>query len=259
MKVLSAILAIAYRDLIRYLNDRARIAFSFVFPAIFIVLQGGALQANLGGKVGFNFLLFTFTGVVGQNLFQSTASGIISLIEDRENNYTQELFVAPIPRWAILIGKILGESFVSMSLLVSVILIGVLMQLPIDWFAFSKVLLLALPVCIFGGAFGLLIMGNLGSQRSANQVFPFVMFPQFFLSGAFFPVLSLPLPLLILSRIAPMTYAVDLMRGVYFAGKPEYSQVVLFPTWLSASVIVFMSIAFISIGTFMFTKNEKER
>lgn len=259
MKIITAILAIAYRDLMRYVNDKTRVAFSFVFPMIFIVLQGSALQSNLGENVGFNFLIFTFTGVVGQNLFQSTASGIISLIEDRENNYSQELFVAPVPRWGILFGKILGESLVSLTLLISIVIIGIVMRLPIDWVGFSRMLLVALPVCLFGGAFGLLVMGNLGNQRSANQVFPFIMFPQFFLSGAFFPVVNLPLPLLILSRIAPMTYAVDLMRSTYYLGSTTYDKVVLFSPWVSGGVILFMGLLFLAFGTWSYSRNEKNK
>ncbi len=48
---------------------------------------------------------------------------------------------------------------------------------------------------MFGGAFGLLVLSNLGSQRAANQIFPFVMLPQFFLAGVFNPINNLP-PLL---------------------------------------------------------------
>jgi hypothetical protein len=50
------------------------------------------------------------------------------------------------------------------------------------------------------------------SQRQANQYLPVVMLPQFFLAGVFNPVMNLPLPLEILSKLSPMRYAVDVMR-----------------------------------------------
>ncbi|HEX6351230.1 MAG TPA: ABC transporter permease, partial [Candidatus Dormibacteraeota bacterium] len=98
MKELHAVLAIASRDVLKLMRDRARLVFSFIFPIIFIGLMGGTLQANLGRAAGFNFIGFIFTGVLAMTLFQSTAQGLISLLEDRENDFAQEMFVAPVSR-----------------------------------------------------------------------------------------------------------------------------------------------------------------
>jgi ABC-2 type transport system permease protein len=102
---LSAILTIASRDLLKLLRDRTRLVFTLVFPFIFIVLMGGTLQGNLGRAAGFNFIGFIFTGVLGMTLFQSAAQGLISLIEDRETDFSQEMFVSPISRYSIVFGK----------------------------------------------------------------------------------------------------------------------------------------------------------
>jgi ABC-2 type transport system permease protein len=58
-------------------------------------------------------MTFVFLGVLAQTMFQSTASGIISMIEDRQNNFAQALFITPISRYTLLIGKVLGELGVS--------------------------------------------------------------------------------------------------------------------------------------------------
>src|SRR3989344_6578730 len=110
---LNAIVAIAARDITKLLRDRMRLVFSLLFPLIFIGILGASLQANLGTNLGYNLLTFTFIGVIAQTLFQSTASGLISLVTDRDSDFAQELFVAPISRYTILTGKILGESLVS--------------------------------------------------------------------------------------------------------------------------------------------------
>jgi len=111
----TAILAIASRDVRKLFRDRTRLAFTLVFPFLFIGLMGGTLQGNLGRAAGFNFVGFIFTGVLGMTLFQSAAQGLISLIEDRENDFSQEMFVAPISRYSIVSGKILGETIVSFT------------------------------------------------------------------------------------------------------------------------------------------------
>ena len=114
MTEVSAVLAISYRDLLKFLRDPARMVSTFVFPLIFIGALGGSLQATFGRAADFNLLEFTFTGVFAQTLFQTTAFGLISLIEDRESDFTQEVFVSPISRYTIVIGKIVGETLVAL-------------------------------------------------------------------------------------------------------------------------------------------------
>lgn len=256
---LNAILAIASRDLIKFLRDRGRIVATFIFPFVFIGLLGGSLQSNLGKDIGYNFLIFTFTGVLGQTLFQSTASGIISLIEDRENDFAQEIFVSPISRYSILLGKIIGESLVALVQMIGIILFGLLIGIRFSMPQLITLLPAMLIVCMFGGAFGVIVLANLSSQRLANQIFPFIIFPQFFLAGVFSPIKSLPFYLWILSRISPMTYAVDFIRGVFYMGMPEYDKVVLYNPLFNLAVIVVFFALFLSIGTVLFVRNERNR
>ncbi|HUP27325.1 MAG TPA: ABC transporter permease, partial [Chloroflexia bacterium] len=117
----------------------------------------------------------------------------------------------------------------------------------------------ALFVCLFGGAFGLVIMANLKSQRAANQIFPFIMLPQFFLAGAFAPIQILPWYLDLLSRIAPMRYAIDIVRGVFYLGRPEYSKVVLASPGYNLAVLAGLFLLFMGAGTILFTRGERNR
>jgi len=256
---MNAIIAIAFRDITKLLRDRARILASFIFPVIFIGVLGSSLQANLQENLPYNFLTFVFIGVIAQTLFQSTASGIISLVEDRQNDFAQELFVSPIPRWSILVGKILGETIVSFIQVSAVILFGILIGVPLIFPSLIKVLPLFPVVAFMGGAFGVLVMSTLTNQKTASQIFPFLIFPQFFLAGVFNPIKLLPAPILIASRLMPMTYAVDLIRSVYYAGSKEREFVVLFNTQTNLSVVLIMFAIFLSLGTYLFVKNEKDR
>jgi ABC-2 type transport system permease protein len=256
---LSAIVMLAYRDLIRFLKDRPRLLISFIFPVLFVGVLGGSLQSNLGSDIGFNFMAFVFTGVLGQTLFQSTASGIISLIEDRENNFSQEIFVSPISRYSIIVGKIFGESLVSFAQWIGIVLFGLLIGVP---FTFAQIMTLipaGIIVCLFGGAFGVLVLANLSGQRAANQIFPLIIFPQYFLAGVFNPIHHLPPLLLVLSRISPMTYALDFVRGIFYWGTPDYDKVVLFHPLLNLLVISVMFVLFLVVGTYLFMRNERNR
>jgi ABC-2 type transport system permease protein len=259
MKEVNAILTIAYRDLTKLLRDRARILATFIFPFLFVGILGTSLDANVGPSLGYNLMVYVFTGVLGQTLFQSTASGIISLIEDRANDFSQEIFVAPISRYSIIFGKILGETLVALMQLIGITVFGLIVGVP---FTVSQLLLLGpvmIACCLFGGAFGVMVLSNLGSERTANQIFPFIIFPQYFLSGIFSPVQNLPFFLDILSRLSPMRYAVDLVRGVYYWGTPEYSKTVLASPFYNLVIMGIAFFIFMVIGTYMFVRNERNR
>src|SRR3990167_1822705 len=185
---LNAVIMIAARDFTKLLRDKTRLLATFMFPIIFIGVLGGSLQASLGNSVGYNFLTFVFIGVLGQTLSQSTASGVISLIRDRENDFSQEMFVSPISRYSIIFGKLLGESLVELTQAVGIVLFGILFRVPISFVDLVELLPFALIACMLGGSFGLLVLANLSNPTAASQIFPFVIFPQFFLSGVFSPV-----------------------------------------------------------------------
>jgi ABC-2 type transport system permease protein len=259
MKTINSILVIAMRDLTKLFRDKIRIVMSLVFPLVFIGVLGNSLNSNLSVDVGYSLLVFVFIGSIGQNLFQSTASGIISLVEDRQNDFSQEMFIAPVSRYTIIFGKILGESMVAIVQLLGILLMGILFKIPFTPWQLLNLIPIVVVICLFGGAFGTLVMANLTDQKQANQIFPFIIFPQFFLAGVFSPIKNLPPVLMFLSRISPMTYAVDLVRSVYYWGRPEYSKVVLYSPVYNLTIIGILFAIMLIAGTLMFVRNERNR
>src|SRR5690348_4164035 len=114
MRELNKILALAQRDLMKFLRDRPRIVFSLVFPVVFLGVFGLTLNSGLGkANLGFNYIDYVFSGILLQTVFQSSFQGITSLLLDREKDFSMSIFVAPVSRYSIVLGKILGESLVS--------------------------------------------------------------------------------------------------------------------------------------------------
>ena len=256
MSELSGVLTLAHRDLIKLLRDRTRIIADFSFPLIFIGILGTTLQAGFGAASGINLMQYVFTGVLAQTIWQSGALGVISLIADREQDFSQEIFVSPISRYSIIFGKILGESLVAMPQGIAIIAFGMILGVPFTLGTLVAMIPILLLIAIYGGAFGVLILSRLDSQRQANQIFPFVMLPQFFLAGVFNPVMSLPLPLEILSKLSPMRYAVDVMRNIFY---PSGSGIALTDLWTNLAVIGVEFVVFMLIGTAGFVRAERNR
>jgi ABC-2 type transport system permease protein len=254
-----AILAIASRDVLKLVRDRARLIFSLVFPLIFVGLMGGTLQGNLGRAAGFNFVGFIFSGVLGMTLFQSSAQGLISLLEDRENDFSQEMFVSPVSRYSIVFGKVLGETVVSMIQAVPTIALALLLRVPLTPVQLGVLVPVCVLACLLGGSFGVALMGLLSSQRAAQQIVPFLIFPQFFLAGIFNPIKVLPWYLEPFSLISPLRYAVDLIRNVVYAGSSESSHVVLLDPITNLAVIALMFGLFLVVGTALFVRSETNR
>ncbi|MBI4672272.1 MAG: ABC transporter permease [Chloroflexi bacterium] len=259
MRNVNAVAAIAYRDFLKFLRDRARILSTFLFPLIFIGFLGGGMQATFGASSGYNFLDFIFTGVLAQTLWQSTAIGIISLLEDRQNDFSQEIFVSPISRYAIVFGKILGETLVALPQGLGIVLFGIILGVAMNPAQLLGLALTSLIASLYGGAFGMMLLGLMPSRRAADQLFPFVFLPQFFTAGVFVPIANLPLPLEIVSRLSPLRYAVDLTRGVFYWNMPQFQVVVLDPLWLNVAIMGSTFLLFMLVGTFLFMRAEQNR
>jgi ABC-2 type transport system permease protein len=256
---LSAVAVIAHRDFVKLLRDRLRLVSELTFPLVLVLLLGPALQSGFGAPGGLDLTAFVFTGVLAQTIWQSSTLGLVSLIADREEDFSQEIFVSPVSRYAIIAGKILGESLVALPTGVGIVVIGLLIGVPLSPLVLLGLIPVSLIVALSGGAFGLLILSNLSTQRQVNQIFPFVLLPQFFLAGVFNPIHDLPLPLAILSALSPMRYAVELMRNAVYGLQPDVAAPEITPLAINATVIGVTFVAFLVIGTALFVRAERNR
>ena len=259
MLELNAVAAIAARDLLKFARDPGRVVASVVFPFAMIFLLGGTLQLNLGHTVGFNFIAFTFTGFLGMTLFQSTAQGLTSLMDDRQNDFAQELFVSPVSRYSIVFGKVLGETSVAIAQVLPMVIFAIILRVPLTPAHVALLVPVALLSCFMGGAFGLLLLNTMSDSRTSNQIFNFVFLPQYFLAGLISPINILPWYLEALSLISPMRYVIDLTRGVVFSGSAEYSHVVLASPLTNVAVLALMFAVFMVLGTTLFVRRETNR
>jgi ABC-2 type transport system permease protein len=253
------VLAIAQRDVTKLFRDRARIFTDVLMPVVVFGLLGAMLNFSFGRAIGYDFLAYTLTGIFAQSLWQSATMGMIFLLEDRENDFSQEIFVSPISRYTIVIGKIVGESLVALpqglAALLFLILVGFRLH-PAQLLGLAGATAL---ICLLGGSFGLLVLGWLPNRRVATQIFGFLMIPQYFLAGVFNPVKGLPAWLDAIAHLAPLRYAVDLARNVFYAGRPEAADVITQPLWVDVLVIAVMLVVFLPLGTLLFVRAERNR
>jgi ABC-2 type transport system permease protein len=105
----------------------------------------------------------------------------------------------------------------------------------------------------------MIIIGLIKDKKTANLAVMLVTMPQMFLSGVIIPINNSSGVLLILNRLMPMTYCLDLVRAVVYAGNPEYSSVVMFDPTINFVAIVVLTTFCLIIGTFFFARSEKNK
>jgi ABC-2 type transport system permease protein len=255
----NATFAIAWREILRAVKAPSSLAIGILFPVLFIGILGGSIGQNMGAALPYAYLPFMLIGMIANTLYQNTIIGITNLVEERENDFTAELFVAPISRYAVLVGKMIGSGIAGMTSLVGVLLMIVIMQIPMNLGDLLRVLALAPVLALAGGSLGIIFIGFVHNPKTAAVGMPLLVFPQMFLSGALIPVAASSGILGFLAKIAPMTYSIDLARNIFYLGKPEYATAVLNPLWLDLGVTVALFLVFTIVGTYFFVKADRSK
>ncbi len=254
-----ALAAIAQRDLVKLLRDRVRLAVNLAFPVMLIVGLGSVLAPTVGRATGLDAVTLAFTGVLPASLFQSAAAGMVSIVEDRETDFARELFVAPVPRLVLLGGKLGGEGLVALGQGVCIVAVALAVGVHVDGAQLLRAVLPCLACCLVGGAFGLATVAAVPNQRTAMQVFQFLIIPQYVLGGVLVPVGRLPGYLAVVSAAMPMRYLVELTRVAFYAGSRGYGKVVAIGAGIDVAVVSVFFVGLLGAGAALFDHRERAR
>jgi len=97
------------------------------------------------------------------------------------------------------------------------------------------------------------------NKRAANLAVMLIVMPQMFLSGAIIPINNSSGALLVLNRVMPMTYCLDLVRAVVYRGSTEYDSIVMFNPLVNFAAILVLTALCLVLGTYFFARSEKDR
>lgn len=259
LRDLNAVVTIAARDITLFFKSVGAIIMSFVMPLVMMGMLGGSLQQNMAGGLGFNYGQFMLVGMLVNMLFMTTATGVSSLVEDHITDFTQEMLISPVSRYSIVIGKIVGSSFGAIVSMAGTLIVGLFMGIMLPVRQILVILALSPLMCLSAGALAMIVIGLAKSNKTANMAVMLITMPQMFLSGAIIPINNSQGVLFYISRMMPMTYCLDLMRAVVYAGTPEYARVVLFNPAVTLAAILTITVVCLVIGTFFFARSEKNR
>jgi ABC-2 type transport system permease protein len=256
---LTDVYSIWLREMTRYFRARSRVVISFVQPMAWLIIFGVGFSASLGSSLQFagstgttNYLDFLVPGLLGfmAILNSLTSSSGMSFMFDKQFGFLKEILVAPVSRSSILLGKALGGTTTAMiqGLIVVVVaaLLGVRLSGPLGLpAAFALVVVTMFFITMGFSELGMSFASRVESIEGFQVVVVFLALPLSFLSGALFPVTSLPGWMKALVDLNPLTYAVDALRYA-FTGLHAY------PLTLDLSVVVGFFILITIIGALLF-------
>ena len=119
------VVTLCQRELVRFFRQKNRVFGALVQPIIFWLLFGAGLG---GAKVGadanrLDYAHF-FPGTLVMILLFTAIFATISIIEDRREGFLQGVLVAPVPRWSMVLGKVLGGTAIAMLQGIVFLLLG---------------------------------------------------------------------------------------------------------------------------------------
>jgi len=208
------------RDVKRFFRDRIRLIGAFAQPLIYLFLLGTGLQSAFQafGSGETKYVTFMFPGIVCMTVLFTSMFSAISIIWDREFGFLKEMLVAPIPRSSIAVGKVLGGATTALMQGFLLLLFMPLVGIPYSLEKIVMMLLVMFLLSISLTSFGVAFAARMRSMEAFPIMMNFVLLPMFFLSGAMFPLQDLPGWMTVLTKINPMSYAVDAVRGVALKG-----------------------------------------
>ena len=216
-----------WRELVRFYRQRSRVIGVIASPLVFWLVIGSGFGTSFrsGGAPGQqHYLDYFYPGALIMIVLFTSIFTMMSVIEDRKEGFLLSVLVAPVPRSAIVLGKVLGGTTLAavqgLIFLVFSPLVGIHMGLG----QFLLVVLTVFLVSFSLTALGFAIAWPMDSTSAFHAIINLFLIPLWLLSGALFPLSGASTWIKWLMWINPLTYGVEALRTLlYPASTPQFS------------------------------------
>lgn len=232
------------------MRSRARIIGSLGQPLLFLIALGFGLGPIYEQAGGGSYIQFLVPGVITMSILFTAMFTGMEVIWDRQFGFLKETMVAPVARFDIMIGRTLGGATVAMLQGIIVFVIALFVGFrPESLLGLLLALVFMALIGIFFTAFGTAVASRLQDMQGFQLIMNFLVMPIFFLSGSLFPLEGLPKALAIVTRMNPLAYGVDGLRGALINQAH-------FGVGIDLIVLGIITAVVLWIGTYLFSKIE---
>lgn len=222
----SAAWMLARREWTRFFRQRNRVTAAILQPLLFWVLFGTGLKGSFTGAGPLNFMEFFLPGTIALIVLFTAIFATISVIEDRREGFMQSVLVAPVGRWPVLFGKVIGGSAIAwVQAVVFLALVYVMGTASIEWTLFPMLVLLAF-MAIAMCSLGMIVAWPMDSTQGFHAIMMLGLMPMWLLAGTFFPIPRISEGagagqwiLGLIMRANPLSYSMVELRRLLYPGQ----------------------------------------
>ena len=225
---MAAAWSLCRREIIRFLRQRNRIVGAIGQPIIFWLLFGtglsGVFKASGQGGGDESFTVYFFPGTLLLIVLFTAIFATISIIEDRNEGFLQSVLVSPIPRWSMVLGKVMGGAILAVGQAMLFLLLSYFVGITLSIGQFLAIFCLLVVTAIGLTSLGFWLAWRMDSTQGFHAVMNLLLMPLWLLSGAFSPVpdsaSSTSTGQWVLSWVMtlnPVTYALGAIRRIMHA------------------------------------------
>ncbi len=228
---LRALSAILVREALRFVTQRERFLAALVRPLVWLIVFAAGFRAALGLSITppyqtyITYEVYIIPGLIAMIQLFNAMQSALSLVYDREMGSMRLLLTAPLPRWWLLMCKLLAGVLVSILQVYAFLLIAYLYGIRLPPMGYLYVLPALVVSGMMLGAVGLFLASTIRQLENFAGVMNFVIFPVFFLSTALYPLWRMAESSTLLRDICawnPFSHAVELIRfALYLRFNPE--------------------------------------
>jgi ABC-2 type transport system permease protein len=236
-----ALWALCGREVIRFVHQRGRLLSALVRPSLWLVVFAAGFQNVFGVSIVppyqtyIEYQVYVVPGLLAMVLLFNGMQSSLAMVYDREMGLMRLLLTAPLPRWFLLLGKLVAGALLSVLQAYAFLGVCYLLGVELPWQGALTVLPALLLAALMLGAVGLLLSVYVRQLENFAGTMNFVIFPMFFISPALYPLWKLQESgaeiIYQLARGNPFTHAVELIRFALY-GQLNWTALAIVAAWL---------------------------
>jgi ABC-2 type transport system permease protein len=240
-----------WREIVRFYRQKARVVGVLASPLVFWLVIGSGFGTSFrsGGASGQqHYLDYFYPGALIMIVLFTSIFTMMSVIDDRKEGFLLSVLVAPVPRSAIVLGKVLGG-----TTLATIQGLVFLIFAPFTGVHLEPLQILLVAVVVFLVSFALTALGfaiawPMDSSQAFHGIVNLFLIPLWLLSGAMFPMSGASGWIRWLMRLNPLTYGVDALRALLYPGVATATSLGSSIATLFLFSLVIFGIAFVMVN-----------
>jgi ABC-2 type transport system permease protein len=212
-----------WREIVRFYRQKSRVVGVIASPLVFWLVIGSGFGTSFrsGNAAGqSHYLDYFYPGALIMIVLFTSIFTMMSVIEDRKEGFLLSVLVAPVPRSAIVLGKVLGGTTLAAIQGLIFLIFAPFVGVHIDVVQFLLVVLTIFLVSFSLTALGFAIAWPMDSTSAFHAIINLFLIPLWLLSGALFPLSGASGWLRLIMKINPLTYGVEALRDLLYPAAP---------------------------------------